>query len=279
VAVRYRQAPVVATAHYPEANDPAWLRWLVRRLHQQTARWIVPCPSLAEFWHDRGVSKGRIEAIAPAAECAGSKADAAVLRRQAGIPAGDPIILTAGRLLGRKGFKHAIWTLDILKFIFPDLYLVIAGDGPDRPRLEQFAADLQVTDRVRFLGWRDDLADWLHLADIVWAPSYRDDLPDIVLEALAAGKPIVASHLPALADVIQDGQTGFLVPPGDKPALAKQTRHLLEQPELRQRIGEAAREAAQRRFHVDAMIDRHLELYQQVVRARTDTRIPASGVA
>lgn len=279
VAMRYRRAPIIATAHFPETTEPSWLRWLNKRAHKHTARWIVPGPGLVEFWCERGVPKERIAVIPPGVVFEPGTGRPDQLRRQASLPPNAELILCAGRLLPRKGFKDAIWTLDILKFIHPDVHLVIAGEGPDRTRLEQFAHDIQVMDRVRFLGWRDDLADWLQLADIVWMPSQRDDVPEFLLEALAAGKPIVASRLPALTDVIDDGRTGFLVTPGDKPELAKRTRALLEQPALRERIGTAARAAASGSFSVNDMIDRHLELYHQVVSSRKPTESMASGVA
>jgi glycosyltransferase involved in cell wall biosynthesis len=124
------------------------------------------------------------------------------------------------------------------------VHLAIVGDGPERGPLRRFTRDTtRVGDRVHFLGPRPDAAALLARADVVWVPSRAECGRQVVLEAQAAGQPVVASALPGLAALVADGVTGLLTPPGDPPALTRQTRRLLDDPALARRLGEAARRA------------------------------------
>jgi glycosyltransferase involved in cell wall biosynthesis len=131
--------------------------------------------------------------------------------------------------------------MDILKYLHADLYLGIAGDGPERGRLERFARDIGVIDRVRFLGWRKDLPALLTTAEVFWSPGDGEDIPLALLEAMAAGLPVVASRGMATSAVLSDPTAGLLFPCGDKPALAEQTQVLLKDAMLRKSLGESAR--------------------------------------
>ncbi len=195
--------------------------------------------------------------------------DLGQLRSALGLPADARAILSVGPLVRDQGIKNALWALDILKYLYQNLFLLVVGDGPEREALERFARNIAVTDRVRFLGWRDDIPELCQIAEIIWVPSLRDDLPLIVLEALAAAKPVIASRLPGIASVVEDGRTGLLVPPGDKPALARQTRVLLENPALGRRLGAAGREHAAQAFSPDLLVERHLDRYWRVTHPMT----------
>jgi glycosyltransferase involved in cell wall biosynthesis len=179
---------------------------------------------------------------------------------QPGIPdssaetlAPDPIatgryLLCVGPLERSKGTQDAIWTLEILKYVFEDLQLVIAGDGPDRERLEDFARAIEATQVVHFVGVRPNLASLYAGAAAVWVPSQTDRGARVALEAMQAGRPVVASSWPRLAEIVIDGETGFLTPAGDKVALAKQTRKLLDDPQLAEQMGQAGRRRVAEHF-------------------------------
>ena len=94
---------------------------------------------------------------------------------------------------------------------------MLAGDGTDRPRIEEFARATETEKRVVFIGRQPDLAPWLHSAELVWIPSRTGGGATPHLEAMAAGRPVVATRLPVLAEIVADGVVGCLVPPGDKP--------------------------------------------------------------
>ena len=157
-------------------------------------------------------------------------------------------LLCVGPLERSKGTHDAIWTLEILKYVFEDLHLVIAGAGPDRERLEDFARAIEAEGVVHFVGVRPNLASLYAGAAAVWVPSQGDRGARVALEAMHAGRPVVASRRPRLAEVVIDGETGFLTPVGDKVALAKQTRKLLDNPQLAEQMGLAGRRRVAEHF-------------------------------
>jgi glycogen(starch) synthase len=154
------------------------------------------------------------------------------------LPSGARIVLCGGDLTRAAGIKDAIWAADILKYLYDDLYLLILGDGPERFPLEQFARDIRIIDHVRFVGPMSDLAALVELADVVWIPCLSGEAPALLQEALSSGRPVVASNLPAVRAVVSHGENGFLVPPGDKAALARFSRVILDGRPVRQASAE-----------------------------------------
>src|SRR5262245_5863890 len=248
---------LVATApmspRKPMAHLAWWDRWLLRQAESVT----VFRSSEAEQWQQLGLDPRRLIAIPPAVETGVDGICTADLDSRA-----QPTILCIGRLERHKGFRDAIWVLDMLRFLHPGLHLAFVGSGSDRHAIEDFARAARVTDRVQFLGDHPDVPALLTRAQIVWAPCRADGSLNAVLEAMAAGRPVVASQFPALAEIVRNGQTGFLVPPGDQAALARQTRTLLDNADLRRDMGEAARRRVAERFGVAEMVRRFLELYE-----------------
>ncbi len=181
----------------------------------------------------------------------------------------DLALLCAGRLEPHKGYRDAIWTFDILGYVCPGIRLILAGDGQDRRALERFARRIRVLDRVEFTGTRADVPELMSSAATVWVPSRADGGIGVALEAMATGRPVVGSRLPGLAEVVVDGETGFLVPPGDKIALARQTRRLLANAELRKCLGQAGRARAAERFAAGKMVKRMEELYRKPLAAKS----------
>jgi glycosyltransferase involved in cell wall biosynthesis len=170
-------------------------------------------------------------------------------------------IVGLGPLEKTKNFRDAIWTMDILNEVFPDLELTLVGQGSQRESLALFAARFQKA-RLHLAGECDDMPTQLAKAALCWLPALGG-CRHAALESLAAGRPIVASDLPHLRDLISDGETGFLVPAGDKIALARKTRTLVLDPALRQRMGEAGQR------HVRARFPQHvfLQRWRDVLRA------------
>src|SRR5262245_14695656 len=130
-------------------------------------------------------------------------------------------IACMGTLERHKGFRDAIWAYAILHFLYPDLDMELIGDGPDRLRLEEFVRNTHCKDAVHLRGNRPDGPSLLRRAEVVWVPDQEEGGVNVALEAMAAGRPVVASRLPGLAEIVVDGQTGFLVPPGLQPEWAR----------------------------------------------------------
>jgi glycosyltransferase involved in cell wall biosynthesis len=209
---------------------------------------------------------GREEALqfgVPAAEVAylppAVDDDAIVMERSPGAHAGR-YLLSVGPLERSKGVQDSIWALEILKYLFEDLRLLIVGDGPDADRLKAFASAIKAGKSLEFLGIQPDLSALYAGAAAVWIPAHADRGVQVALEAMQAGRPVVATQRPRLAEIVVDGETGFLVPAGDKVVLAKQTRKLLDDPQLAEQLGQAGRRRAAVHFAPAAFDARLLEL-------------------
>jgi glycosyltransferase involved in cell wall biosynthesis len=176
----------------------------------------------------------------------------------------SPLIVCAGKLEPHKGYRDAIWALDIVSFLYSDIHLALAGQGPDRQRLENFARRNKISPRISFLGPCADMPGLLAGATVVWVPSLADAGLSIALEAMAAGKPVIATNVPGLREIITDGRTGFLIPPGDKVAVARRTCELLRNSDLTRNMGEAARTHVQG-FSAKRFVERNMVLYRELV--------------
>src|SRR6185295_5494095 len=144
-----------------------------------------------------------------------------------------------------------------------DLHFHIVGGGPLRPVLEFHAAARGLSDRVTFHGHRDDVPSMLAAADLYVLASRTEALPNGVLEAMAAGLPVVAFAVEGLLDLVDNGRTGVLVTPGDPEALAQGIRTLVEQPREAHLIGRNARAAILAHYSFEAMVARFEELYER----------------
>lgn len=167
--------------------------------------------------------------------------------------AGDPqrpLVLTLARLAPQKGLD----TLLAAARLVPDAVFAVAGDGPDRAALEAHARTLGLADRVRFLGHRRDVPALLDSCDLFVLPSLFEGLPLAVLEAMAAGKPVVASRIGGTDEAVVDGVTGLLEPPSDPTALAQAIRTVLADPPLASRLGAAGRARLHAEFSAQRMV-------------------------
>jgi glycosyltransferase involved in cell wall biosynthesis len=172
-------------------------------------------------------------------------------------------IVCIGRLEAYKGFLDALWAHDILRHVYPDLYLIIAGAGPERERLRRFMVGMESTNRVEMPGAVTETASLLRQAELVWSPGRSETGTQVVLEAMAAGKPVIASDHPRLAELIVEGETGFLVPAEDKAALARQTHSILSDPALAERMGEAGRQRVAQHFTPEALAEVLARVYKE----------------
>jgi len=142
-----------------------------------------------------------------------------------------------------------------------DVQLLILGDGPQRDFLEQLTRNLRLSHCIRFIGPRRNVEQWLKLADIFVLPSKWEGLSLSALEAMAVGVPIVASKTAGLTDIIQDGKTGLLVPPGDVQSLSAAVSRLINAPDFARRLAQAAQEHVRRNFSLKAIVLAHTHLY------------------
>lgn len=178
---------------------------------------------------------------------------------RAGHERARPLVVSVGRLRAPKDFLTLARALAALPA--GSFEALIVGDGPDRPALESELRRLGLEDRVRLAGERDDVPDLLASADVFVLSSVSEGLPVSVLEAMAAELPVVASRVGGVPELVADGETGFLVPPRDPQALAAALERLVDDGELRRRLGAVGRVRAETRFGLNAFRRAHLELY------------------
>jgi glycosyltransferase involved in cell wall biosynthesis len=177
-------------------------------------------------------------------------------------PASGRIVIgTACRLVPPKGLMDLLEAMILLRAEFPNIRLEIAGSGQQQADLEREVDRLNLTDHVQFLGWQSDLRSVLRTWDIFVLPSRNEGAPIAVLEAMSEGLPVVATNVGGLPELIEHGHSGFLIPPCDPLALARQLRVLVLEPELRQVQGAAGRSRVNKHFTVDRMVKQIQTVY------------------
>ncbi len=190
------------------------------------------------------------------------------VRGELGIDPGAPVVGSLSVLRDQKRLDVLIRAAALLHGDFPELRVLIPGVGPNAPELHALAAGLGVAGSIRFLGTRTDIPELLAALDVAVNSSDYEGSPLSVMEFMSAGKAIVATRVGGVPDLLEGGVHGLLVEPGDPAALAGALRRLLGDPDLRRRLGQAARERQQREFTLEAMVDRVEALYEDLF-ART----------
>lgn len=186
-------------------------------------------------------------------------------RRDAGLGDEDVLLLVLAQITRRKGIDVLLDAFAAVRAPSPRTHLWIAGDGPERAALAAQAASLGLGDAVTFLGPRADKADLLAAADVLVLPSRREGLGIAALEAMAAGRAVLASRVGGLAEAVVHEGTGLLVPPDDASALGDALRRLLTDAALRARLGAAGPERIRAGFHCDHMVDAYDALYGEIL--------------
>lgn len=194
-------------------------------------------------------------------------ADGTALRRELGIPERGLLVGAVGLLNEAKGHAHLVAAAGRVLERVPDARFAIAGEGPLRGALEAQIARAGLGERVRLLGYRTDVPELLAALDVLAMPSLWEGLPYVVLEAMAAGLPVVATDVNGCRDVVVAGATGELVAPADPAALAEALSRVLADGELRLRFGRAGRARVAREFSLDAMLQHYVALYRSLVRS------------
>ncbi|MFZ1936276.1 MAG: glycosyltransferase [Thermoguttaceae bacterium] len=181
------------------------------------------------------------------------------------LPDNARLIGLVGRLWPQKRVKDAIWAADLLKVVRDDAHLLVIGDGPQRDRLLRFRDQVRIRDKVHFLGQRGDVPRLLPHFDLLWSTSGYEGQSNAILEAMAAGVLVVATDIPGTRELVVPGETGYLIPVGDRAAFCKFSERLLSDAALAGRFSAAARSRVAREFSVEKMIERHVAFYREVL--------------
>jgi glycosyltransferase involved in cell wall biosynthesis len=277
LAARRAGVPVVAVSHGWTAAT--WKVRLNEALDRLVLRWVdrVVCVSEGQAVKVRraGVPAGRVavirNAIGPDAFVAPKPS--ARERLHAFFPRPPRrVVAAAGRLSPEKGFGVLVEAAAAVTRADPDVGFVLFGDGPLREALARQAADRGLADRFVLAGFRTDLGRFLPHCDVVALPSYTEGLPVVVLEAFAAGVPVVATAVGGTPEVIEEGVSGYLVPPGDPAPLARRLEELLAAGPARQAMGSRARQRVREHFTFAAQAARYAELFEGLAVKRREAQ-------
>jgi len=191
---------------------------------------------------------------------------------------GDLLIGTAGRLVSQKGIGYFLRSAKEVLRVFPNAAFIIVGDGPDRAELERLATELSISDKVVFAGRRTDMPDVYASLDIFVLASLDEGMPMAILEAMAAGCPVIATQVGAVPKLIESGQTGATVPPANVEALSQAMLTMIHRPEMRRELARNARALVTERHSSRAMSRKYEEIYRQLTKC-ADRRLTAVSVA
>ncbi len=247
-------ARVVVVEHSILASDSGFRRWLKRLTSARVDAHVgVGDRASRLIESDAGLPAGSIRVIYNGVP--GQPGDEVPVRL-----ADELVFGTIGRVDNLKGLDILI---DALARI-PEARVAIVGKGPELPALEAHARMREVADRVIFTGWRDEGLQLVAGFDVFVLPSLLEGFPLSVLEAMHRGRPVVATAVGSVSEMVVDGETGLIVPPGDPSALTDALERLRTDPALRKRLGLAGRARARALFDVETMAQAYERLYREV---------------
>lgn len=257
VAATLVRVPSILTlhgsTHYREKRlRRSLLRWAVRRSRGVVA---VSTDLSGQVTRDLSLRAGEVEVVPNGTRMVSG--DRARGRHVLGVEPGEVAVLAVGRLIHLKGFDVLSRAARMLHNCERHARLIVAGEGVERPTLEGMNDDPWGGGPLTLLGMREDIPDLMAGADIFVMPSRSEGLPMALIEAMAAGLPVVASSVGGIPEVVENGVHGLLVEPGDPVALAEAIAVLGRDPSLRARMGAAGRNRVRARFSVEAMVDQY----------------------
>lgn len=230
-------------------------------------RIIAISENVALSLHDSGVKPDRVTIIRSAVNVDDINAtpDCEAFREEFAIDTGDFVVAVVAQLIPRKGHRFLFDVIPNLRDTHPGIRVVVLGDGSGEGDLRALAAQLNLGGTVQFAGFRDDLDNYLGCFDLLVHPATQEGLGVAMLKAAAAAVPVVAFDIAGAKEAVIHGRTGVLVPPGDVRVLQKALALMIEEPVMRQELGQAGRQRIQDEFSVDIMVESHIELYKSLL--------------
>ncbi|HVT30991.1 MAG TPA: glycosyltransferase [Lacipirellulaceae bacterium] len=242
------------------------LAWFIeRRLAPMTDRLIVSSSCVREWYTQHGLPADKLLVIAPGMpEAPASDRSRTELLDELKLPRDARLIGVVGTLAPENRVNDLIWAADLLRVLHGNLRVLIIGDGPLRAQLREYARLASDLQHIQFLGDRSDTWQIMPHLDVLWNARENVSLAGSILEAMAAGVPVVASDTPFNRELVVENKTGYLIPLGTRAgraARARLTDRILTDPDLATRLSAAARRRVAEHFRLEQMVQRHCELY------------------
>jgi len=268
----YGRRPVVFTEHGRHFPDlPSRRRAVVNRLLLRRCDRLIGCGGAVRqaLIDNEGLPQSRVEVIYNGADLrklsqpsAGARER---IRAEFGYAATDFVAVLVARLHELKDHQTALRAIDAARRQIPGLRLLLAGDGNQRSAIEQTIRDRGLAQTVRLAGTREDVADLLAASDVFLMSSISEGIPLTVIEAMAAGRPVISTAVGGLPELVEHGVTGFLAPSRDHASLAASLIELHCRPDLRKRMADVAAQRAREKFSLDGMLNSYREVYREVL--------------
>jgi len=263
LAASYADIPAVVSRRV----DNTEMRLMATLRYKPFRKIIAISEAIADVLREHDVADERIAVIRSAVD-AGAFArepDCDAFRKEFGIDEGTFAIAAAGQLIPRKGHRYLLQAVAGLIPKYPNVKLLVFGDGYLNNQLQAQAASLQLTDVVQFAGFRDDLDSFIACFDLFAHPALTEGLGVAALKAAAAGVPVVGFDAGGLKEAVEHGKTGLLVPAEDVESLQDAIATLIDDDEMREQMSIAGRERMQNEFSIATMADKHIALYESVL--------------
>ena len=261
-----RSTPVPIVAHVRQEIEPA----KVRRYELDRVEAVIAISrQIEQPLIAGGVSASKVRTIYSGIDLSEKPVahEDQAMRRMIGVPEGAVLVGTVANLFPRKGYEVMLRALPaILREISSVHYVIVGSDEGDyADRLKRLAHEMQIEDRVHIVGFRDPVQPFLSSLDLYVHPALMEGFGIAVVEAMAMGKAVVATTTGGLPEVVAQGETGLLVPPGDVESLAATVESLLKDRARREQMGRNGMARAQERFSLDASVQRVEQLYGEVL--------------
>ena len=247
--------------------DNTEMRLVAAVRYRPFKRIIAISEAIAAVLRDHGVEDERLVVIRSAVDAGAfdTEPDRAAFNDAFGLGDDYFVIGAAGQLIPRKGHRYLLQAIADLRDRYPNLRLVLFGEGYLNNQLRAQAASLGLGEVVQFAGFRNDLDDFLACFDLFAQPSLAEGLGVAALKASAAGVPVIGFSAGGMTEAVAHGETGILVPPGDIEALGNAIAGLIDDDGQRAALGAAGRERMQKEFSIATMASRHVGLYEEVL--------------
>ena len=262
IAARLSRKECILTRRVDNPENPLWAGIKYRLYH----RVITISEGIGEVLLREGVPPEKITCVHSAIDpdAYSHACDRDRFEQEFGLPQGARTCGVIAQLIPRKGHRFLLEAAPRILETVPDVVFLFFGKGPLEKWLRSRCRELGIEHAVRFAGFRDDLPDLLGCLDLVAHPALMEGLGVSLLQAAAAGVPIVGTGVGGIPEIVQDGVNGYLVPPSDAGSLAEALVKVLTDRDLARRLGGAGRQIARERFSIEAMVSGNLTVYEKL---------------